>query len=114
MEHKEFVKKYKEKKIDVLVNKSLSLKSISAGYLPKQYFWAHTLWSWIWFLSIPIGIILLFIDTVVGILVLFFVSFLGGMAVKKAASQFVLERALEDETFYQFAIESELIIIKNK
>lgn len=97
-----------------MVNKSNSLKTVSAGYLPKNYFWAHTFWSWIWFLSIPTGIILLFINTWIGILILFFLSFLGGRAVKKSASQFVLQHALEDENFYNFAIESKTLIVNEK
>lgn len=112
MKHKEFIEKYKKGEIEVMVNKSNSLKTISAGYLPKQYYWAHTLWSWIWFISIPVGIILLFVNITVGILVLFFISFLGGRAVKKAASQFVLEHAIKNENFYNFAVQNETLIIK--
>ena len=114
MEYKEFVEKYKKGEVDTLVNKSNSLKTINAGYLPKRYYWAHTVWSWIWFLSIPAGIILLFFNFSVGILVLFFISFLGGRAVKKSASQFVLQHTLEDENFYNFAIESKTLIVKER
>lgn len=110
--YKEFVEKYQKGEINVAVHKTNSLKAIDAGYLPKRYFWAHTLWSWFWLLSIPVGIIWLFFDTLSGILILFFISFLGGRAVKKAASQFVLKHALENEDFYNFTIESETLIIK--
>ncbi len=112
MNHKEFVEKYKKGELEVMVHRTNSLRAISAGYLPKRYFWAHTFWSWIWFISIPAGIIFLFIKTWLGILILFFISFLGGQAVRKSAQEFVLEHTLEDENFYKFAVEGGLIIIK--
>lgn len=114
MNHKEFVKKYKSGKIDVFVHKTYALRTISAGYLPKRYFWAHTFWSWVWVLSIPVGVIMLFFSIGVGILVLFFVSFLGGKAVKKSAMEFILQHALEDEKFFKFALESKTIEIKQR
>lgn len=114
MNHAEFVKKYNNKELEILVNQSDALKVISAGYLPKQYYFAHTLWSWIWFISIPFGIIYLFIELWVGVLVLFFISFLGGKAVKKSASQFVIEHAIDNEMFYKFLIDGEVIILNEK
>lgn len=112
MNHKEFIEKYKAGKLDIWINKTLALRTISAGYLPKKYFWAHTLWSWVWFLSIPVGIIMLFFNIGIGVLILFFVSFLGGKAVKKSAMEFVLRHALEDEKFFEFAVKSKAIVIK--
>ncbi len=113
MTHKEFVEKYNSGKLNVLINRTYALRTISADYLPRRYFWAHTFWSWIWFLSIPAGIIMLFFNIWVGILILFFISFLGGKAVKKSAMQFVLQHALEDEKFFKFAIESKTIVIES-
>ncbi len=111
MVHKEFVEKYKAGEISVSVNWKYAFKTINAGYLPKKYFWAHTFWSWVWLLSIPAGIIMLFLNTEVGILILFFVTFLGGKAVRKSGMEFVLKYALENEMFYKFAVESKTIII---
>jgi len=45
-------------------------------------------------------------------MILFFVSFLGGRAVKKSAIEFVLDHALENEKFYKFAIESKAILME--
>lgn len=112
MSHKEFVELYKSGKLNVYVNKSYSLRSISAGYLPKRYYWAHTFWSWIWLLSIPVGIIMLFFNVGIGILILFLVSFLGGKAVKRSAMDFVIQHALKDENFFDFAIKSKTIVIE--
>jgi len=113
MNHKEFVEKYKSGELDVFVNRIYALRMINAGYLPKRYFWANTFWSWVWFLSIPFGIIMLFFNIGIGTLILFFVSFLGGKAVRKSAMEFVLEHALEDEKFFKFAIEDKVIVIES-
>lgn len=112
MNYKEFVEKYKSGKLNVSVHKSQALRTISAGYLPKRFFGAHTFWSWIWFLSFPVGIIMLFFNVGIGLLILFFVSFLGGKALKKLAMEFVLEHALEDEGFFKYATESGTIIVE--
>lgn len=112
MTHKEFIDGYKSGKLDVLVNRSNALKTISNRYVPNNYYWVHTFWSWIWMLSIPVGIIFLFFNIGVGILILFFISFLGGKAVKKSAMQFMIDHALENEPFYNFMIKSETIVIK--
>lgn len=55
---------------------------------------------------------MLFFNIGIGILILFFVSFLGGKAVRKSAMEFVLEHALEDENFFKFATESGTIKIE--
>ena len=112
--HEEFVRKYRAREISVLVHKTNSLRAISLEYLPKMYYWAHTFWSWIWLLSIPAGIVMLFIKPWVGILILFFISFLGQRVIKETATQFVLEHALENEIFYKDCIEGKLIIITNE
>ena len=65
--HKDFVRMYKAKEISVFIHRANALNSISQGYLPKRYFWAHTIWSWFWFISIPAGIIMLFFNIYVGL-----------------------------------------------
>ena len=112
MTHKEFIDRYKSGKLDVYVNRSNALRTINNRYVPNRYYWAHTFWSWVWMLSIPAGIIFLFFNLGIGIFILFFVSFLGGKAVKKSTMQFMIDHALENEPFYSFAIKSELIVIK--
>jgi len=114
MNHKEFVEKYKSGRLNVFVHKTYALRAISEGYLPKKYFWAHTFWSWVWFLSLPTGLIMLFLNLGIGILILFFISFLGGKAVKRSAIDFVLQHALEDEKFFKFAIENRIIDVKSR
>lgn len=112
--YKEFVSKYKAGKLNIYVYRSNALKTINMGYLPKRYYWAHTFWSWVWFLSIPLGIIMLFINTTIGVAILFFLSFLGGKAVKQSASNFIIQHALDNKEFYKFVTEGEVLVIRKK
>jgi hypothetical protein len=110
--HKEFVQKYRGRGIEVLVNRSLALRTISARYVPNRYYYAHTFWSWVWFLLIPTGIILIFTKGLLpgmGVLIL---SALVGSATKKSACQFMIDYALENEVFYKFCVEGKVLIIK--
>ena len=108
--HKDFVRMYKAKEISVFIHRANALNSISQGYLPKRYFWAHTIWSWFWFISIPAGIIMLFFNIYVGLGILL-VSFFLGKSVKRSAESFILEYALENEEFYKMMVQGEVIVI---
>jgi hypothetical protein len=108
MTHKEFVEKYKLGEIKVFVNRAKALRAINNGYLPKNYYWAHTFWSWIWFLCLPFGIIVLFFKWWIGAALLFASIWLGE-AVKRSAMEFVLQHTLENEQFFKFAIETGIL-----
>jgi len=82
MDHKEFIEKYKSGEINVFVNRAKALRVINEGYLPKNYYYAHVFWTFVWFLSILAGVIILFLKLWLGIALLFF-SILLGKAVKK-------------------------------
>jgi hypothetical protein len=111
MTHDEFVKAYKSGQITAAVNRRLALRSMKSPYVAKRYKTAHLFWTWIWFLSIPAGILLMiFVKWWIGLLV-FIIGFLLPRAIKESSTQFVLEQALEDEKFYQFAIEEGLLVI---
>lgn len=112
MNHKEFVEKYKKGEIAVSVDRGKALHTIGQGYLPKRYTYAHYFWTYIWFLLIPVGIVLIFIKGLligIGVLVL---SFMVGEAAKKSAFQFILEYAIENEEFYNACIKAEVLVIK--
>ena len=110
--HKNFVRLYRSKKINAYIHRSNALRVISEGWLPKRYFWIHTIWSWIWFVSIPAGIIMLFFNVYIGLTILFFISLLVGMSVNRAAGGFVLKYALENEEFYKKIIQGKVLIIE--
>jgi len=109
MMHGEFVKAYKSGQITVAVNRRLALRSMKSPYVAKRYKVAHLFWTWIWFLSIPAGIvIMILVKWWIGLIVLVAGFFLP-RAIQESSTGFVLEQALEDEEFYQFAIDAGLL-----
>jgi len=111
MIHDEFVNAYKSGQITVAVNRRFALRSMSSPYVAKRYKTAHLFWTWIWFLSIPTGIVLIiFVKWWIGLIVLI-IGFLLPRAIQESSTGFVLEQALEDKEFYQFAIDEGLLVI---
>ena len=114
MEYNVFKEKYKNKSLNLYINNKLALRAISEHWLPNNYYWAHTFFSWLWLLSIPLGLYMLFVNIGKGILILFFVSYLGGKVIKKTASQFVVDYSLVNEDFYYKAIEAEILVVADR
>lgn len=113
MEHTEFVQAWKERTLNISVNRSKTLRAVNSGFLPKRYQYAHIFWSWVWFLTYPAGIaIMIFYKWWVGLIFLIFVPWSLSAAVKKSAMEFVVEHALEDPDFYAFAVSNGIIIIE--
>jgi hypothetical protein len=114
MTHSEFVKAWKSRQIEVMVDKQLAMRVMESADMPGRYRAAHLLWSWIWLLSIPVAIVLwIFVRWWVGIIMLA-VGLLLPRAIKKSTQQFAIDRAIEDEEFYDKAISSKLLIINEK
>lgn len=77
--------------------------------MPKRYVYADIVWSWIWLLAFPIGIILIiWVNKWFGISVIV-LGLLLPRAMKKSASQFVLEYATENEDFFKFVAKERII-----
>jgi hypothetical protein len=114
MMHNEFVKAYKSGQITVAVNRRLALRSMRSPYVAKRYKAAHLFWTWVWFLSIPAGItLMILVKWWIGLAVLV-VGFFLPRAIRESSTDFVLEQALEDEGFYDFAINAGLLKINNR
>lgn len=115
MEHAEFVKSWNEGNLMVDVNRTKALQIANLNILPKRYQLAHIFWSWIWILTIPVSIIVMFLyKWWVGLLILVFVTPAISSATKKAAMQFMIDYAIENPDFYQRAVSEGLLIIRPK
>jgi hypothetical protein len=113
MEHAEFVRAWNERTRNISVNRSKALRAVNSGLLPKQNQYAHIFWSWVWFLTFPVGIaIMVFQKWRVGIIFLLFVPWSISAAVKKSAMEFIVEHALENPTFYDFTVANGIITIE--
>jgi hypothetical protein len=115
MEHSEFIEAWNQGKLDVDVDRSRALKIANSKMLPKRYRAAHIFWSWVWMLSIPAAIAVMFLyKWWVGLLILILVTPVISKSTKKSAMQFMIDYSLESPEFYQFALAEGVIRVRQK
>jgi len=116
MDYSDFVKNYNERKLIVHVDHSQVFEVMRTHYMPRGVKISHTIWCWITFLSVPLGLFCMFYYAWwVGLLMLFFLTpalWQGG--VKKTACQNVIMEALDNQEFYGKAVDRGLLIIRKK
>lgn len=114
MEHSEFVQAWNQGQLDVDVNRTKALHIANSKMLPKRYQAAHIFWSWIWLLSIPAALAVMFLyKWWVGLLILVLVPILSN-SIKKSAMQFMIDHSVENPEFYQYALSEDVIRIRPK
>jgi hypothetical protein len=115
MTHSEFVEAWREGKLEVDVDRSRALQVANSRMLPKRYRAAHIFWSWVWMLSIPAAIAVMFLyKWWVGLLILILVTPVISKSAKKSAMQFMIDYSLESPEFYQFALDEGIISVRQK
>lgn len=115
MEHSAFVQSWKQSKLEVDVDRSKALQIVNSKMLPNRYRAAHIFWSWVWILSIPAAIAVMFLyKWWVGLLVLLTVTPVVFKSTKKSAIQFMIDYSLESPEFYQFALAEGVIRVRQK
>jgi hypothetical protein len=63
MEHAEFVQSWNAGKLEIDVDRSKALQVAGSNMLPKRYQVAHIFWSWVWMLSIPAALTVMYFYT---------------------------------------------------
>lgn len=82
-------------------------------YLPKKYQGAVGCWNIVTVLSIPAAIaLMIFYKWWLGLIVLLVVPVIIFKANKKSAVNFVLKHAEEDQEFFDFLVENDLLIFR--
>jgi hypothetical protein len=90
------------------IDHSTALKLV--WQLPKRYQYANLVWSWIWMLSIPGFIcVSIFVKWWAGLVLLFIVTPAIMRATKATTAQHVLEYAEENEEFFNYLLEKDVI-----
>jgi len=112
--HEEFIRAYNNGEVIAHVNKNMALRLIGNPLVSKGYRAAHALWMMVWILTFPAAIIcFVLVKWWVGLIILFF-SLLLAKAMRESACRSVIEEALVNESFYNFALESQGLIVEKK
>lgn len=115
MEHNEFVQAWNTGKLEVSVDRSKALEIAGSKMLPKRYQVSSIFWSWVWILSIPAALIVMYFYTWwAGLLVLILVTPTLSIGTKKSAMQFMINHSVENPEFYKFAISQGIISVIQK
>jgi hypothetical protein len=117
VEHSEFVRAWNEGKLEIEVDRSKALRIVNLKTLPKRYQAAHLFWSWVWILSIPGSLAVMYLyewKWWEGLLLVVFLSPVVYISTKKASMQFMIDHALKNQEFYQFAVTGGAIRVKPK
>jgi len=97
------------------VDRSKAFSVAGSKLLPKHYQVAHRFWSWVWLLTVPAAIAVMFLyKWWVGLLALLFVTPTLSRATKRSAMQFMIDYALENPKFYRFAVDQGVIRARPK
>jgi len=112
MTHAEFVEKYRSGQLDVRVNKARVGELVKTKSVAVRFHAAHRFWTWLWVLSIPFALACLVWGKWWIALIVLGVGFLLPRVVNRSAYYaFVLERALEDEQFFNDAAQTKALLI---
>lgn len=101
MNHQEFIQKYKNREISISVNKEAASFIVKHGHLGKSYLLCDILFSLLFIIGLISSIILFFVySKAIGIIVFVISLFIPG-ALKKSASQGIIDKIIEDPDFYE-------------
>jgi len=115
MDYSEFVQGLNERKLQIDVDRSKALQIISSKMLPKRYQTAHKIWVWVAILSIPAAFAVSYFYTWwAGLFLLVFLTPVLFISTKKSAMQFIIDHAIENQEFYQFAVSEGVIRVRHK
>lgn len=102
-------------KLSVDVDRSKALQIAGSKVLPKRYQAAYIFWSWVWILSIPAALAVMFLyKWWAGLLILVIVTPALSTSTKKSAMQFMIDHALETPEFYRYAVSEGVIRVRQK
>ena len=115
MDHADFVRSWKDGKLEVDVHRSKALTIAGSKLLPKRYQAAHLFWTWVWIFSIPAAFAVMYFFTWwIGLLMLFLLTPALSSSTKKSAQQFMIDHAIENPEFYATAVADGVIRIRTK
>jgi hypothetical protein len=116
VEHEEFISGWRAKRVEVDVDRSKALeianaKTILPARSQREYLW----WTTAWLLTLPVALIAgIVIKWWAGLLIVLFVTPALFRQTNKRAKKFVIDYALENGVFYSYAIDHDVIRVRQK
>ena len=116
MQHSDFVSAWRAGTLQIHVERAKALQLITdPAVVPERTRRAHLLWTLAWILSVPAAIAVWFFYTWwAGAILLLTLTPALGTSTRKAARKLMIDKALADSTFYEYAVESGVIHVKEK
>lgn len=110
LSHQEFVSLWQEGMLNIDVHRSKALMLAGSRILPMRYRFAHIFWSWVWILTIPAALLVMYFYKLwLGLLLLFTITPIISSAVKTSAMEFMIDHSIEDHDFYEYAIHNGIL-----
>jgi hypothetical protein len=116
MEHQEFISNWRAKRVEVDVDRAKALEIANAKtVLPARYQQEYLWWTAAWLLTLPAALAAaVFLKWWVGLVVLLFLTPALFKATNKRAKRFMIDYALENGDFYSYAVDCEVIRVRQK
>jgi len=112
MTHAEFVERYRSGQLDVRLDPARVGELVKTRDFPGRFHAAHRFWKWLWLLSIPVALACLVWGKWWIALIVLGVGFLLPRALNPSAYYaFILQRALENEEFFEAATAANALLI---
>jgi hypothetical protein len=113
--HSDFVAAWKAGKLQVHVERAKALQILAdPAVVSPGTRRNHLFWTWLWILSVPAALVLMFYRWWAGLLLLATVTPALGIRTKKAIRQLMIDRALENSAFYDYAMDNGIIHVREK
>ncbi len=116
MEHEEFVSSLRARRVEVEVDRAKALEIANAkDVFPASYHRQHLWWTAAWLATLPVAAFAgFFVKWWAGVLVLLFVTPALFRATNKRAMRFTIDYAIENSTFYAYALDHQIIRVRSK
>lgn len=115
MLHSDFVAAWKAGKLQVHVERAKALQVLAdPAVVSPSSRRNHLFWTWLWILSVPAALVLVFYRWWAGLLLLATLTPALGILTTKGVRRLMIDRALENSTFYEYATDNGIIHVSER
>ena len=116
MQHSDFVYGWRAGTVQIHVERTKALQLLAdPAVVPDSARKVRLLWMWVWILSVPAALaIMYYYRWWAGAILLLTVTPALGSNNRRATRQLMIDKAVADKTFYDYALESGLMQVREK